>query len=56
MAETAESLRHAEAILNRNSAERWCGFVCVLGFCVSLRFFANGALMFAFAREKGKAA
>lgn len=56
MAETAESLRHAEAILNGNSAERWCGFVCVLGFCVSLLFFANGALMFAFAREERKAA
>lgn len=56
MAETAESLRHAEAILNRNSAERWCGFVCVLGFCVSMLFFANGALMLALAREEGKAA
>ena len=56
MAETAESLRHAEAILNGNSAERWCGFVCVLGFCVSLLFFANGALMSALAREQGKAA
>ena len=56
MAETTASLRHAEAILNRNSAERWCGFVCLLGFCVSMLFFANGALMFAFAREEGKAA
>ena len=56
MAETAESLRHAEAILNGNSAERWCGFVCVLGFCVSMLFFANGALMFAFAKEERKAA
>ncbi len=56
MAETAESLRRAEAILNGNSAERWCGFVCVLGFCVSMLFFANGALMFAFAKEERKAA
>lgn len=56
MAETAESLRHAEAILNSNSAERWCGFVCLLGFCVSMLFFANGALMLALAREEGKAA
>lgn len=52
MTETAESLRHAEAILNRNSAERWCGFVCLLGFCVSMLFFANGALLLLFAKAE----
>lgn len=52
MAETTESLRHAEAILNRNSAERWCGFVCLLGFCVSMLFFANGALLLLFAKAE----
>lgn len=51
MAETAESLRHTVAILNRGSVGRWCGFVCLLGFCVSMLFFANGALLIVFARE-----
>lgn len=52
MAETAESLRHAEAILNGASAKRWCGFVCILGLCVSLLFFANGLLLFLFAKAE----
>ena len=52
---TAESLRHAIQMLdNGNSAARWCGFVCVLGFCVSMLFFANGMLLFLFARIETK--
>ena len=51
---TAESLRHAMRMLdNGNSAARWCGFVCLLGFCVSLLFFTNGALLYVLARSKG---
>lgn len=53
MASTEESLRHAERLLDGGrSAGKWCGFVCVLGFCVSMLFFANGALMFAFAKAE----
>ena len=52
---TAESLRHAMQMLdNGNSAARWCGFVCLLGFCVSMLFFANGMLLFLFARIETK--
>ena len=52
---TAESLRHAIQMLdNGNSAARWCGFVCLLGFCVSMLFFANGMLLFLFARIETK--
>ena len=52
---TAESLRHAMQMLgNGNSAARWCGFVCLLGFCVSMLFFANGILLFLFARIETK--
>lgn len=52
---TAESLRHAMQMLdNGNSAARWCGFVCLLGFCVSMLFFANGMLIFLFARIETK--
>ena len=52
---TAESLRHAMQLLdNGNSAARWCGFVCLLGFCVSMLFFANGMLLFLFARIETK--
>lgn len=48
---TAESLRHAMRMLdNGNSAARWCGFVCLLGFCVSMLFFTNGALLYVLAR------
>ena len=51
---TAESLRHAMQMLdNGNSAARWCGFVCLLGFCVSMLFFTNGALLYVFTRSKG---
>ncbi len=52
---TAESLRHAMQMLgNGNSAARWCGFVCLLGFCVSMLFFANGMLLCLFARIETK--
>ena len=52
---TAESLRHAIQMLdNGRSAARWCGFVCLLGFCVSMLFFTNGALLFLFARIETK--
>ena len=55
IAKTAESLRHAMQMLgNGNSAARWCGFVCLLGFCVSMLFFANGMLLFLFARIETK--
>ena len=50
---TAESLRHAMQMLdNGNSAARWCGFVCILGFCVSMLFFTNGAFLYMLARSK----
>ena len=50
---TAESLRHAMQMLdNGSSAARWCGFVCLLGFCVSMLFFTNGALLYMLARSK----
>ena len=46
LAETIESLRHAKRMLdNGSSSGRWCGFVCILGFCVSMLFFANGLLL-----------
>ena len=50
---TAESLRHAMRMLdNGSSAARWCGFVCLLGFCVSMLFFTNGALLYVLVRPK----
>ena len=56
MTKTIESIRHTAQMLDgANSAGRWCGFVCVLGFCVSMLFFTNGVLLFLLARnEKGK--
>ena len=51
LTETIESLRHAERMLdNGSSSGRWCGFVCILGFCVSMLFFANGLLLLVFAK------
>ena len=51
LTETIESLRHAERMLdNGSSSVRWCGFVCILGFCVSMLFFANGLLLLVFAK------
>ena len=51
LTETIESLRHAERMLdNGSSSGRWCGFVCVLGFCVSMLFFVNGLLLLVFAK------
>ena len=53
IAKTVESLRHAMRMLdNGSSAARWCGFVCLLGFCVSMLFFTNGALLYVLARSK----
>ena len=47
----AESLRHAMRMLdNGNSTARWCGFVCVLGFCVSMLFVMNGVILCVFVR------
>ena len=46
MSKTVESLRHTiRRIDGGRSAGRWCGFVCILGFCVSMLFFTNGALL-----------
>ena len=51
LTETIESLRHAERMLdNGSSSGRWCGFVCILGFCVSMLFFVNGLLLLVFAK------
>ena len=51
LSETVESLRHVTCMLDGgSSAGRWCGFVCVLGFCVSMLFIMNGALLFVFSR------
>ena len=52
-----ESLRHAEDVFdNGRSARLWCGFICILGFCVSMLFFANGTLLFLFAKIETKIA
>ena len=57
MATTEESLRHAERLLDGGrSAGKWCGFVCVLGFCVSMLFIANGALLLLFSKKDRNAA
>ena len=46
ISETVESLHHAIRILDGGcSAGQWCGFVCLLGFCVSMLFFSNGVLL-----------
>ena len=51
LTETIESLRHAEWMLdNGSSSVRWCGFVCVLGFCVSMLFVMNGVILCVFVR------
>ena len=52
LAETIESLRHAKRMLdNGSSSGRWCGFVCVLGFCVSMLFVMNGVILCVFVRS-----
>lgn len=46
ISKTVESLRNTIRKLDGGRpAGRWCGFVCVLGFCVSVLFFTNGALL-----------
>lgn len=51
LTETIESLRLAERMLdNGSSSGRWCGFVCVLGFCVSMLFVMNGVILCVFVR------
>ena len=53
MSKTIESIRHTTQMLDgANSTGRWCGFVCVLGFCVSMLFFTNGMLLFLLARSE----
>ena len=53
IAKTAESLGRTKAILdNSHSVGLWCGFVCILGFCVSMLFFTNGVLLCVLARSK----
>ena len=53
MSKTIESIRHTTKMLEgADSAGRWCGFVCVLGFCVSMLFFTNGMLLFLLARSE----
>lgn len=52
LTETIESLRHAKRMLdNGSSSGRWCGFVCVLGFCVSMLFVMNGVILCVFVRS-----
>ena len=52
LAGTIESLRHAKRMLdNGSSSGRWCGFVCVLGFCVSMLFVMNGVILCVFVRS-----
>ena len=47
ISKTVESLRNTIRKLDGGrSAGRWCGFVCILGFCVSMLFFTNGILLF----------
>ena len=46
ISKTVESLYHAIRILDGGcSAGQWCGYICLLGFCVSMLFFSNGALL-----------
>ena len=47
MSETVESLRHVMQMLEDgdHSAVLWCGFVCILGFCVSMLFIMNGVFL-----------
>jgi len=53
LSETIKSIRHVTYMLDgANSAGRWCGFVCILGFCVSMLFFTNGALLFVLVRSE----
>ena len=46
ISKTVESLRNTIRKLDGGrSAVRLCGFVCILGFCVAMLFFTNGALL-----------
>ena len=55
MSETVESLRHVMQMLEDgdHSAVLWCGFVCILGFCVSMLFIMNGMLLIVIAARIG---
>ena len=54
MSKTVESLRRAAQFLDdEQSTGRWCFFVCVLGICVSVLFFANGCLLLVVAKSRG---
>ena len=49
MTKSVESLQHAIRMLDSGrSTGLWCGFVCVLGFCVSMLFILNGVLLFVY--------
>ena len=45
MSKISESLRRTAQALDSDNSSRWCGFVCLLGFCVSMLFFSNGVLL-----------
>ena len=52
IAKSVESLHRSAQILDGGrSAGRWWGFVCVLGICVSILFFANGILLLLVAKS-----
>ena len=53
LSETITSLRLTTQMLDDDSsAGKWCGFVCVLGFFVSLLFITNGLLLCVFAQSE----
>ena len=50
MSQIVDILRGTVHVLDSAySAALWCGFVCILGLCVSLLLIMNGILLFAFA-------
>lgn len=54
ISKSVDSLRRSAQILDGGrSAKLWWGFVCILGFCVSMLFFANGILLMILAKYKG---
>lgn len=53
ISKSVESLRRSAQMLEGGrSAGRWWRFVCVLGICVSMLFFANGLLLLVVAKGK----
>ena len=53
MSTSAESIHHfSDLFANHRNIDRWCGFLVILGLCVSLLFIMNGAILLSFARHE----